>query len=192
MECHEDLNRILLYLFIILWPELYNGIHLLCYVFFFLPDQRFLFLSGKFLNLYLPAHGFLPGIIFLLINQLYRGTNPGIFSAFSFIMGLQPFLNIICPSCVQGSVTAPQDISNILLFCHKNTHTSLCKETAGSLLYAKQQQKQVPLLCSDIVIINSGFHGKKILLRIVYTDNLWKKYFFVPVSFSVLFRSNIV
>ena len=58
------------------------------------------------LNGSLPLHGFLLCLKFLQIHQLHRSPAPGIFCPMPFIVGFQPFLNVVGPSGIQRPVTA--------------------------------------------------------------------------------------
>ena len=91
----------------------WGGLLLYCMVRLRLSPSRsqlfFLFLPHT-LNCALPFHSLRLRLEFLAVNQLYRPSRPGILSARSGVMRPKPFLYIIRPSRIQGSVPAPEYI----------------------------------------------------------------------------------
>ena len=89
-----------------------RGTAFLCMGFF---DQPQLFLTGKALDLRLPAHGFGPGGEAFDINQRHRTVGAGVFSAPSGVMRRHPPGKIPRPAGVQRAVPAAQDIGVVSL-----------------------------------------------------------------------------
>ena len=97
-----------------------------CFLFTFFQFSLYqfhFFLSRKPFDGIFPPHRFFLRIKTFLIYQRHRPSRFRIFRSFSFVMRTKPFLQIICPSCVERSVLALHDICIIHLL-HSFMHQS--------------------------------------------------------------------
>lgn len=73
-------------------------------------NQKFLFFAAVLLDPVLPPHSLLFCIKLLTVYQGHRCPALRVLGAFLPIMAGDPLLQIICPSCIQSAVTAPDNI----------------------------------------------------------------------------------
>lgn len=77
--------------------------------------------TAHVLDLIFTLHGFLLCSIYFIICYRDRSTPFCIFCPFPCIVVCHTLVQVICPSSIQGAVTAPQDIRIIRLFHFSST-----------------------------------------------------------------------